>query len=177
MVTKKERNKHVKSAIIEWIQLFVKAAIFSLFIIVFVVQSFVVDGRSMNNTLHHGERLFVEKVSYRFTEPTHGDIIVLRVSGGDRYIKRVIALPGDTIEERSGIIYLNGVSLAETYVTNKTNMNWGPITIPEGHYWVMGDNRPYSDDSRYNVGFLPREDIVGRAVVRYWPLSRMGLVK
>lgn len=170
-----QKTSKKKSALFEWVQSLVTAAILALIIITFVVQSFVVDGRSMNNTLYHGERLFVEKVSYRFTEPARGDIVVLKMPG-EKFVKRIIAIGGDTIEERAGITYVNGEPLAEPYVTNKTYMNWGPVSVPEGHYFVMGDNRPFSNDSRYGVGFLPKEDIVGRAIARYWPLSRMGLV-
>lgn len=127
----------------------------------------------MENTLFDGERLWVDKITYRFRNPRRGEIIVLNVPGA-RFIKRVIAVEGDIIEERGGVVFLNSRPLDEPYVTNKTNMNWGPIIVPEGHVWVMGDNRPRSDDSRGSVGFLPRENIVGRAIFRYWPLNRIG---
>ena len=150
-----------------------RGGILALFIIVFVVQSYRVDGASMENTLFHGERLMVDKLTYRFREPRRGEIIVLNMPRS-RFIKRIIAVGGDSIQERSGVIYVNGAALDEPYVDNKTTMNWGPFLVPEGHVWVMGDNRPRSDDSRGTVGFLPNGDIVGRALFRYWPLNRFG---
>jgi signal peptidase I len=147
--------------------------ILAAFIIVFVAQSYRVDGASMENTLFHGERLMVDKLTYRFREPRRGEIIVLNMPHS-RFIKRIIAVGGDTVQERGGAIFVNGVPLSEPYVDNKTAMNWGPLLVPEGHVWVMGDNRPRSDDSRGTVGFLPVKDIVGRAIFRYWPLNRIG---
>ena len=95
---------------------------------------------------------------------------------GTRFIKRIIAVGGDTVQERGGVIFVNGVAVEEPYVDNKTSMNWGPILVPQGHVWVMGDNRPRSDDSRGSVGFLPVSRIVGRALFRYWPLNRLGTI-
>ncbi len=159
----------------EWIRPLGGAVILATFIIVFIGQSFRVDGASMENTLYNGERLMVDKLTYRVRAPRHGEIIVLNVPGA-RFIKRVIAVGGDTVQERNGVIFVNGIPVDEPYVTNKTAMNWGPFLVPENHVWVMGDNRPRSDDSRGTVGFLPVSDIVGRAVFRYWPLSRTGTV-
>ncbi|HKM42576.1 MAG TPA: signal peptidase I [Limnochordia bacterium] len=157
----------------EWIRPFGGAVILALVIIVFVGQSFKVDGASMENTLFHGERLMVDKLTYRFRDPRRGEIIVLNMPG-TRFIKRVIAVGGDTIEERLGVVYVNGLPTDEPYVDNRTTMTWGPFTVPEGHVWVMGDNRPRSDDSRGTVGFLALRDIVGRAIFRYWPLNRIS---
>lgn len=157
----------------EWIRPVGSAIIFSALIIIFVGQMFKVDGASMENTLHHGERLVVDKLTYRFRKPQRGEIIVLNVPGS-RYIKRIIAVEGDVIQEQNGVIYLNGIALEEPYIDNRTNMNWGPIDIPENHVWVMGDNRPRSNDSRGTVGFLPIQNIVGRAIFRCWPLNRIG---
>ncbi|NMB20331.1 MAG: signal peptidase I [Firmicutes bacterium] len=157
----------------EWIRPLGGAVVLAAFIIVFVGQSFRVDGASMENTLVDGERVMVDKVTYRFREPRHGEIIVLNMPGS-RFIKRVIAVGGDTIEERFGVVYVNGLPIDEPYVDNKTTMTWGPFTVPEGHVWVMGDNRPRSDDSRGTVGFLPIKDIVGRAIFRYWPLNKIS---
>ena len=170
-----EGGKHINWTWLwnEWIRPLGSAVILALFIIVFVGQSFKVEGVSMENTLFDGERLMVDKLTYRFRNPRRGEIIVLNVPRA-RFIKRIIAVEGDIIEERRGVIFLNSKPLDEPYVDNKTNMSWGPIVVPEGHVWVMGDNRPRSDDSRGSVGFLPIDKIVGRAVFRYWPLNRLG---
>ncbi len=158
----------------EWILPFIQAAIMAGLIIIFVAQSFKVEGISMENTLFGGDRILVDKLTYRIREPRRGEIIVLKMPN-TKLIKRVIAVSGDLIEERQGVISINGVPQKESYVTNRTNMNWGPFFVPKDHVWVMGDNRPRSDDSRGSVGFLPTTEIVGRALFRYWPLSRIGL--
>lgn len=158
----------------EWLRPLGEAAVLALLIILFVAQSFKVDGASMENTLFHGERILVDKISYRFREPKRGEIIVLNMPEG-RYIKRIIALGGDLIQERNGVVFVNGRPLEEPYVEHKTTLNWGPLLVPPGHVWVMGDNRPRSNDSRGSVGFLPAQDIVGRALFRFWPLTRLRM--
>lgn len=159
----------------EWIRPFGSAIILAFFIIVFVAQSFKVEGSSMKNTLYDAERLMVDKLTYRFREPRRGEVIVLRVPGS-KYIKRIIAIGGDNIQEINGVVMVNGKTIDEPYVDNKTKMTWGPFSVPEGHVWVMGDNRPRSDDSRGSVGFLPTKNIVGRALFRYWPLTKIGVL-
>jgi len=167
--------KQEKSQLREWVEAFVKAGILAFLIITFVAQSYVVDGISMLPTLEHGQRLIVEKVSYRFRDPRRGEIIVLNVPNA-QFIKRVIAVEGDVVEARGGTVYVNGTPLDEPYVSAATYPNFGPFVVPEGHLWVMGDNRPRSNDSRGTVGFLNTDDVVGRAVFRYWPLTKIGLV-
>lgn len=164
-----------KSALREWIEAFVKAGILALLIITFIAQSYIVEGISMHPTLEDRERLIVEKVSYRFRDPRHGDIIVLNVPNA-QYIKRVIAVGGDIIQAQGGQVYVNGAPIDEPYVSAATYPNFGPLVVPEGHLWVMGDNRPYSNDSRGTVGFLKESEVVGRAVFRYWPLTEIGLI-
>ncbi|HHT72827.1 MAG TPA: signal peptidase I [Firmicutes bacterium] len=168
-------KRQAKSPLREWIEALVKAGILAFLIITFVAQSYVVDGISMLPTLEHGQRLIVEKVSYRFRDPGAGDIIVLNVPNA-QYIKRVIAVGGDIIQARDGTVYVNGAPLDEPYVSAATYPNFGPLVVPEGHLWVMGDNRPRSNDSRGTVGFLDEKDVVGRAIFRYWPLTAIGLV-
>jgi len=169
------KSRQAKSPLREWIEAFVKAGILAFLIITFVAQSYVVDGISMLPTLEHGQRLIVEKLSYRFRDPRQGDIIVLNVPNA-QYIKRVIAVEGDIIQARGGQVYVNGTALEEPYVSAATYPNFGPFVVPEGHLWVMGDNRPRSNDSRGTVGFLNKQDVVGRAVFRYWPLPAVGLI-
>lgn len=164
-----------KSALREWIEVFIKAGILAFLIITFIAQSYIVDGISMLPTLEDGQRLIVEKVSYRFRDPLPGEIVVLNVPNA-QYIKRVIAVGGDIIEARGGQVFVNGVRIDEPYVSAATYPNFGPLVVPEGHLWVMGDNRPYSNDSRGTVGFLEESAVVGRAVFRYWPLTKVGLL-
>ncbi len=125
----------------EWILPFIKAAILAGLIIVFIAQSFKVEGISMENTLFGGERIMVDKLTYRFREPRRGEIIVLKMPDS-KLIKRIIAVSGDLIEERrGGVISINGVPQKESYVTNRTNMNWGgPFFCTRGGACV-GDGR------------------------------------
>ncbi len=164
----------------EFIQSLVIAAVLAFFIITFIAQSFVVDGQSMEPTLHDGERLFVNKFIYRFKEPQRGDIIVFTPSGAPdkKYIKRVIGLPGDTIYIRDGKTYLNGEPLEEEYINEKMLGNFGPYQVPEKSVFVMGDNRNHSADSRFPgiVGYVNYDSISGKAFWVYWPITKMRII-
>lgn len=155
------------------------AAVLALLIMTFVARAFTVDGSSMVPTLHDGERLMVDKLTYRFREPQRGEIVVFRypLNPREHYIKRVVGVPGDVVEVRNGRVYLNGTPLEEPYLEAPTLGYFGPVRVPPGHYFVLGDNRNNSEDSRDpKVGFVPKELIEGRAVWRYWPLARMSLI-
>jgi signal peptidase I len=153
-------------------------------IIVFIAQSFLVEGSSMEPSFHDGQRLMVEKVSYRFTEPNRGDVVVFRYPGDPRrkFIKRIIGLPGDEITIKNGYLHINGQRIEENYINGPTYGTYsaptfGPVLVPEGHYFVLGDNRRNSDDSRYpDVGFVPRRYLVGRAMFVYWPLNQISWI-
>ncbi len=167
----------------EYIHAFVVAVLFALFIIAFIAQSFHVQGRSMEPTLVHGQRLLVDKISYRFRSPALGDVVIFRYPTDTRrkFIKRIIGLPGDEIAIRNGMVYHNGQVLAEDYAQGPSlgpynAPAFGPVRVPDDHYFVLGDNRRHSDDSRYpDVGFIPVEHIVGRALLTYWPLTAVEL--
>ena len=140
---------------------------------VFVIAN--VDGSSMEPGLLARERLFVWRLQYAFAEPERGDIVMCYypVTGKRHYVKRIIGLPGETLEITGGRVYINGEALAEAYIDEDPIADVAPITIEEGHYYVMGDNRNHSTDSRHpSVGPLAREDIAGKAVLLFWPLSR-----
>lgn len=136
-----------------------------------------VDGHSMLPTLHHGEYLIVNKLSYVFDEPERGDIIVLHVAVDQNrdYIKRVIGVPGDRVEVRESTVYVNGVPLEEPYINGRAAYRTASWTVPEDQYFIMGDNRNNSNDSRA-LSFLPRGDIVGKAWLIYWGVEDWGLV-
>lgn len=154
------------------------AVLLAVFIMVFVARAFTVDGPSMQPTLHSGERLLIDKLTYRFREPTHGDIVVFRYPADPStyFIKRVIGVPGDHIRISGGQVYVNGVLLNEDYVLSPTYSRYIDEVVPPGHYFVLGDNRGNSQDSRSPlVGHIPRSSIVGRAILRYWPLNRVGI--
>ena len=178
----------MKKEILSWVFYIAFVLVLTWVIITFVGQRTRVDGRSMMNTLHDGDNLIVEKLSYRFSDPKRFDIIVFPPTGKkEYYIKRIIGLPGETVQiDENGNIYINGELLEENYGA-ETIQNPGraakPITLGddeyfEGHYFVMGDNRNNSKDSRSEeVGNVKRSQIIGRAWLRIWPLNKFGLLK
>ena len=168
------------AALVEAVKTLVGAAILALLIMTFVARAFTVDGPSMLPTLHDGERLMVDKLTYRFREPQRGEIVVFRYPADPRehFIKRIIGLPGDVVEIRAGRVYVNGSALDESYLATPTWGQFGPVRVPAGRYFVLGDNRTNSEDSRYpQVGFVPRSYLEGRALWRFWPPSRIGILR
>lgn len=158
----------------------------SLYMVIhlFLVQPNKVDGSSMFPTLHTEERILTNKLVYRFEEPKRGDIIVFTPPpqlNGD-FVKRIIAIPGDTITLSKGQVYLNGELLNEPYLPPETKTveraflrDNKPFTVPAGNYMVFGDNRNFSSDSR-EWGPITKSEIIGKAWVRYWPFMSSGLV-
>lgn len=169
-----------KSEILEYIEALIIAIILALFIITFVAQSFVVDGASMEPTLHDRERLLVNKFIYRLKTPVLGDIVVFKYPADPRrrFIKRVIGTPGDKVEISNTQVFVNGIMLREPYIMSSTLGDYGPKRVPEEHLFVLGDNRNNSEDSRYpDVGFVPFDYVIGKAFVVYWPLDRFTFPK
>ncbi len=155
-------------------------------VITFVGQRTEVEGASMENTLHNGDNLIVDKLSYRFHDPERFDIIVFPFQYQDNtyYIKRIIGLPGETVQiKEDGSIYINGEKLQESYGREVIQPGTigraaDPIELGEDEYFVMGDNRNNSSDSRTDiVGNIKKEDIIGKAWLRIWPLSSFGVLK
>ncbi len=156
----------------------IPAVLIALVINVFLAQATQVLGQSMEPNLHTSQRVIVEKVTYRlFHGPRRGDIVVLNMpEQPDMLIKRVIGLPGETIELRDGQVYIDGKPLQEPWATNPGGGSYGPLTIPPLHVFVMGDNRGASNDSR-SFGPVSVDVIVGRAWFSYWPLQYVGFVE
>ena len=149
----------------------------------YVGQRTQVDGHCMENTLFDGDNLIVDKISYRFTDPKRFDIIVFpyHYKEDTYYIKRIIGLPGETVQIRDGEIYIDGAILEEDY-GKETMLTSGraadQIQLGEDEYFVLGDNRNHSEDSRFDdVGNIERSEIIGRAFIRIWPFERFGLLK
>ena len=145
-----------------------------MFIGTFIVELYVVDGPSMRPTLESEERLVVNKFIYRFRPPEKGEVLVFQYPRDPSrdFIKRVIAAPGDTIEIRAGRVLVNDQLLTEDYILEKTRSEYPKSTVPEGHVFVMGDNRNNSEDSRFaDVGFVPYDLIKGKAMLVFWPIS------
>lgn len=152
----------------------------------FVAQRTVVDGSSMEPTLSNEDNLIVDKITYRFKDPERFDIIVFpfQYKENTYYIKRIIGLPGETVQiDEKGNIYIDGEILVESYgreIIQPENIGRAsePITLGDDEYFVLGDNRNNSSDSRYEVvGNIHRKDIIGRAWIRIWPFSKFGLLK
>ena len=156
-----------------------------LFIYLLVMQPHKIKGLSMFPNFHDGEYLLTEMVSYRFGTPKRGDVIVFDapVAEGEEYIKRIIGLPGDTVSVRDGHVYVNNQQLDEKYLPlglatqgNLFLQDGQTVTVTDDHFFVMGDNRPNSSDSRV-WGFITTKEIKGKAWFVYWPLDMAGTVK
>ena len=180
------RRRALRSGI-EWLVVVVVALVAALLVKTFVLQTFFIPSASMEHTLNINDRVFVNKLSYDFHAVHRGDIIVFTPTtaqrriigpGIDDLIKRVIGLPGDTIQGIGGQVYINGKPLNEPYLSAGVVATAGAVPlykqkIPAGEYFLMGDNRGESKDSRY-FGPIKGSQIVGRAFVRVWPLGRFG---
>ena len=170
-----EKETSTASEIKDWIVSIVIAIVLAFLIRYFIVELYLVDGPSMRPTLQSAERLVVNKFIYRFRAPERGEILVFRYPRDPSrdFIKRVIAIPGDTIEIKDGRVYVNSTLLNEPYILSKTRGNYPLATVPEGHIFVMGDNRNNSEDSRFaDVGFVPFDLIKGKAMLVFWPIGQ-----
>lgn len=178
------KKRKVKGIITE---LLIYAAIIVMCVCVvpkYVLQRTIVDGTSMMDTLSDGDNLLVEKVTYRISDPKRFDVIVFYPHGrqsSDYYIKRVIGLPGETIQIKGNTIYINGKAIKENYGKDpmtESGIAEEPLKLADDEFFVLGDNREISDDSRYeDVGPVKRKNIAGRAILRISPLSEFGTFK
>jgi signal peptidase I len=179
--TPQTRSKALRNTV-EWVLVIVGALLVALVIKTFLFQAFYIPSESMEPTLIDRDRVVVNKLSYRLHDVNRGDLVVFDRPPNeppteiDELIKRVIALGGETIEGRQGEIFIDGRRLDEPYLAEPASSgSFGPITIPDGHVFVMGDNRNNSRDSRI-FGPIDEELIVGRAFVRVWPLGRLAFL-
>ena len=163
----------------DWTISIVIAIVLALIIRYFIVELYLVDGSSMKPTLLDGQRLVVNKFIYRwFKDPQHGDIVVFKYPSDQNrdFIKRVIAVQGDTLEIIDGSVFVNGNQIQESYILEPMRVanNYPKIDIPAGYMFVMGDNRNNSEDSRYSdVGLVSYDLIKGKAVLIFWPLTKI----
>jgi signal peptidase I len=175
-----------ENTLIETIKTIVLSVLLAAGIRNFIAEPRYIPSGSMLPTLKINDRLIIEKISYRFANPLRGDIVVFnptaqleREKFKDAFIKRVIGIPGDRIEVKGGKVYINNKLLSEKYLDEAPHYNWSSTeltpdgVVPEGQYLVLGDNRNNSYDSHY-WGFVPKDKIIGKAVVRFWPIDRAG---
>ena len=175
--------KSILKELMGWIVYIIIIVALAWVIITFVGQRTQVSGHSMETTLSHGDQLIVDKISYRFRDPDRYDIVVFPYQYEEKsyYIKRIIGLPGETVQIVDGYVYIDGQQLDEHY-GNEVMLDPGiaeePVTLGDDEYFVLGDNRNNSQDSRAaNVGVIHRKDLLGRAWIRIWPLSEFGVIK
>ncbi len=189
VVVQKSPEQQEENVFVEIVKTLVTAAILAFGIRTFVAEARYIPSESMQPTLEINDRLIIEKISYRFRTPQRGDVVVFRPTEElkkqgyrEAFIKRVIGLPGDTVEVKNDKVFVNGRKLPEKYIyipgdsldyRPRPSKPYGPTTVPEDQYLVLGDNRNNSLDSR-SWGFVPRENLIGRATVRFWPIKRMG---
>lgn len=178
-----EKERGVLHEILSFL-IYVAVVVGATFLIIhFVGQRTYVSGSSMENTLSDGDNLIVDKITYRFSDPQRFDIIVFPFRYEDHvyYIKRIIGLPGETVQITDGDIYIDGEILQESYgreVIKDSGLASEPIVLGEDEYFVLGDNRNDSTDSRDpSVGVIHRDEIIGRAWLRIWPLDKFGVLK
>lgn len=185
--------------------LIVIAFLLALLIKTFLVQAFYIPSASMEPTLLIGDRVLVNKLAYKFGDPARGDVIVFENPAPSQepdrnplsaawhwvieglgfsappdkdFIKRVIGLPGETVEQRGGRIYIDGRELDEPWLPpHNDTRDVAPKVVPEGFLFVAGDNRTNSSDSRFSLGMIPMDNVVGKAFVKIWPLSRIGWLR
>ncbi|MCU9612123.1 signal peptidase I [Caldibacillus lycopersici] len=172
-----------KSELWEWAKILVIAAVLAAIIRYFFFTPIIVDGESMMPTLENRDRMIVNKISYVIGDPKRFDIIVFHAPEEKDYIKRVIGLPGEHIEYKNDILYVNGKAYDEPYLDEyKKGLVGGTLTepfsvdVPDGYLFVMGDNRRYSKDSRH-IGPVPMNDVLGKTSLIYWPLNEMQFIK
>ena len=178
--SKSKSSGKEKTSVKDILVILITAVILAVVIKTFIVDSRIVPSSSMYPTIEIGDRILISKMSYLGDNtPERGDIVVFtppeELRQSSDYIKRIIGLPGEDLYIADGVVYIDGVSIDEEYIAEKPNYEYGPVAIPEGCYFVMGDNRNASSDSHaWSYPFITEDDIKGKAFVCYWPFSRIG---
>lgn len=176
--------KRAVSALFDFLQGIVVILALMVMVYLFVMSPQEINGASMEPNFHNGEFILTNKVEYRVSNPKRGDVVIFKSPKNKEidYIKRVIGLPGDTVALRNNAIYVNGNKLEESYLApgvvifGESYLHENQeVTVPPGKYFVLGDNRPHSSDSR-EFGPIAKEDFIGKAFLRYWPFSQFGTI-
>ena len=173
----KPKSGSLFRSVAEFIGILAAAILIAYLLQAFIVKPFQIPSESMEPTIDPGDRILVNRLAYSYGSIERGDVIVFKAPTDPDvdFVKRVIALGGDTIEVKNGQVFINGVAQAEPYAPSMDFSNFPAQTVPEGNLFVMGDNRGDSQDSRFwNPPWLPVENVVGEAFLIYWPPSRIG---
>lgn len=173
-------DNRLKNEIIEWIKYIGFAVILAVIIRSFVFMTVKVPTGSMYPTIVEGDVLIVNRLAYRFGNPERGDIVVFRYPDNPKeyYVKRLIGLGGERVEISGGRVYIDGDAIEEGYLSEEMEGAFGPFDVPEQHFFMLGDNRNNSGDSRFWLNkYVSRQQIIGRAVFTIWPLNRVGPMK
>jgi len=187
-------NKEI-SPIADFLQSIVVAVSICIVVYLFIATPNQIDGQSMEPNFSNGEIILTNKITHWFggtqigkslgMDYGRGDVVVFQKPGFNDFIKRIIAIPGDTIAINDGSVYINNIKLKEEYLGENTYTRGGtfvkentePVVVPEGNYFVMGDNRSNSHDSRYiDIGFINRDWLKGKVILRYWPIYKLSLI-
>lgn len=171
-------KKSLGREIFEWVMVIVVAVAAALVIRTFIFEPVRVEGSSMMSTLHDNEYMIVTKYQYLLDDPERFDVVICRYPGrqATNFVKRIVGLPGDTVAVRQGVLYVNGKAVEEPYIDEPMRADMPDTVVEEGHYFVMGDNRNNSNDSR-SVGQLTRKQIRGQVRIVAWPFSEFRMVQ
>ena len=167
-----EKKISAKSEIFSWIKVIVSAIIIALFVDFVIIANAVVPTGSMESTIPAGSRIMGLRLYYNFKDPERGDIVIFKYPDDEKvdYLKRIIGLPGETVEIASGKVYIDGELLDEPYLDEEPTGDFGPYQVPEDSYFMLGDNRAVSKDSRYWTNtYVRRDKIIAKAFFMYWP--------
>lgn len=173
-------NEDIKREIIEWIKAIAFALVLALVIRGFIFEPMIVPSGSMIPTIQINDRIVVNKFTYRFEEPDYNDIVVFKYPDDPKqtFVKRLVGKGGDVIEIKDNVLYRNSEPIQEPYLNGEMYSDFGPYKVPEDHYFMLGDNRNNSKDSRFwENKYVSREQIIGKATYRIWPINRIGKLK
>ncbi len=178
--TKKISDTNYKEILYDWGKTIVLSILIAMFVRMTIVGAYYVPTGSMKPTIGIGDRLLGCKFLYWFSEPDAGDIVVFEPpeeahTSVSRFVKRIVAVEGDRVEVRNGVLYVNGEPREEPYIASRPRYRIAPLTVPDGQLFVLGDNRNNSADGHI-WGFLPRENVEAKIVFRFWPITHLGIV-
>lgn len=182
---KKEKRDNFLKELFEYVKMIAIVVVTVLIVNQFILINARIPSESMANTILAGDQIFGNRLAYLFDEPERYDIVIFKYPDdkSQYFIKRVIGLPGETVEIIDGDVYVTTIGgeeilVEDSFLPEEANGSYGPYEVPEGAYFMLGDNRNWSKDSRFWINtYVPEEDILGKAVLRYWPLNKIGIVK